>query len=167
MNKKRKTLAGVFESVDMSQVESKTPGELRKSVNSEKKLNRFLSGLSDKQAKKLPRNMRRSRRNIRGVRGGGGVLVIRSYKRYMLSKLWVQRKNQYWQRYGKRCAACGHKNYVTLHHMVYNNNYGQEPDDEVIALCREHHAMFHQQHKLSKNMRKETLLFVEKIKSSI
>lgn len=86
--------------------------------------------------------------------------TIRSYKTYMQSPLWEKRKNRYWQKYKKICEACGKKKYVTLHHQIYNNNYGDEPDDEVTALCHECHHNFHEFYGCKKDMRKETEEFL-------
>lgn len=93
--------------------------------------------------------------------------IIRSYKTYMKSKLWQTRKNQYFQKYGKKCEACGcFGKSITLHHAIYNQNYGQEPDNEVYALCGKCHQLFHDNHKLKKDMLSETLNFIEEVKSA-
>lgn len=86
--------------------------------------------------------------------------TIRSYKTYMTSSLWKKRKNQYWQKYKKICEACGSKNFVTLHHKIYTDSFGDEPDEDVVALCGRCHNEFHKHYGCKKDMRKETDEFV-------
>ena len=91
--------------------------------------------------------------------------TIRSYKTYMQSTLWKKRKNLYWQKYKKICQACGNKHFVTLHHKIYTGEYGNEPDKDVVALCKRCHSEFHKHYGCSKNMRVETDEFVKHMKS--
>lgn len=93
--------------------------------------------------------------------------VIRSYKSYMLSNLWVNRKNRYWQEHGRFCVACGGTFKVTLHHAFYSGCYGQEPDTDVFALCQGCHSRFHKTYKLQKDMRKDTNIFIDEIQGEI
>jgi 5-methylcytosine-specific restriction endonuclease McrA len=79
----------------------------------------------------------------------------------MKSPLWARRKNAYFQRHGKVCEACRDSKYVTLHHTIYRNNYGNEPDSEVVALCHKCHREFHKFCPAKKDMRKETQEFLE------
>ena len=92
--------------------------------------------------------------------------TIRSYKMYMLSTLWIARKNKYWQEHGRFCVACGGTYKVTLHHAYYSNCYGQEPNTEVFAFCENCHSQFHKQYKLKKDMRNETNQFINDIQSN-
>lgn len=87
--------------------------------------------------------------------------VIRSYKTYMQSALWQRRKNRYFQKYGKICEACKDSKYVTLHHAIYRQNYGDEPDSEVFAMCQRCHHAFHEWCPAKKDMRAETKEFLE------
>ncbi len=137
----------IFQSVNTSKVES-TKTNMNKGLSKE-----YRTYLSNKKRSKL-RN-KRIRNNIR------------SYKSYMQSKLWVTRKNQYWQEHGRQCVACGSKNYVTLHHAYYSGNWGSEPDSEVFAFCGGCHSSFHKSIKLKKDMRKETLQFIEDTRDMI
>lgn len=84
-----------------------------------------------------------------------------SYRQYMKSSYWRKRKNDYFGKYGKKCAVCGKKYGVTLHHKKYDNQLnGKEPDNFFVALCGKHHWEFHKNHKLAKNMEEETDLYV-------
>ena len=93
--------------------------------------------------------------------------VIRSYKTYLKSSLWTRRKNNYFQKYGKRCEACDSSSYITLHHAIYRDNYGDEPDEEVFAMCATCHGAFHKWCKLKRDMREETRQFLEDMRSII
>jgi len=85
-----------------------------------------------------------------------------SYKLYMGSAYWKKRKLDYFKKHGRACEVCGTENGVTLHHKIYDNQLnGKEPDDHFAALCQYHHQLFHDNHPLKKNMRKETDLFVK------
>ena len=79
--------------------------------------------------------------------------------------MWTKRKNKYSSKYGKKCEACNKPKYVTLHHAIYSGEYGNEPDTEVFALCGECHHHFHENHKLKKDMLKETIAFIEEVKA--
>lgn len=121
----------------------------KKSVIGYKSTSRYIKKIKPKSSKKKTRKPRE---------------IIRSYKTYMGSPLWIQRKNRYWQRHKKKCAACGKPKYVTLHHKEYNNNYGDEPDHELVGLCNGCHNLFHQNNATKKNMQKETKLFIEEMR---
>lgn len=105
-----------------------------------------------------PKKIRKPRNRINYKRQ-----TIRSYKGYMVSNLWVERKNRYWKEHGRKCKACGGFSHVTLHHMYYSGVYGQEPDTDVIALCGGCHYKFHQNNKLRKDMRKATYRFIDEV----
>lgn len=80
-----------------------------------------------------------------------------TYQQYMGSAYWKKRKNDYFGKHGKKCAVCGVKTGVTLHHKKYDNKLnGKEPDDFFVALCPRHHHEFHQNFPLQKNMTKDT-----------
>lgn len=88
-----------------------------------------------------------------------------TYKQYMGSAYWKVRKRSYFQQHGKKCEVCGSTCRIALHHKVYKPAmYGKEPDRDLVALCPRHHQMFHDLHKLSGNMRKDTDTFVAHMK---
>lgn len=84
-----------------------------------------------------------------------------SYRLYMGSAYWKRRKQLYFSQNGKRCAVCGQKAGVTLHHNRYDVTYGDEPDDALTPLCPRHHQQFHENHKLVENMSQETTEYVQ------
>jgi hypothetical protein len=60
------------------------------------------------------------------------------YRRYVKSPKWVARKRQYFDRFPRRCAACGtypsKAKLIHLHHASYEN-LGNEPDSDLFPLC--------------------------------
>jgi hypothetical protein len=88
-----------------------------------------------------------------------------TYRQYMGSAYWIKRKCDYFQAHGgKRCAICGQKAGVTLHHKRYNVHFGAEPDDALVMLCPRHHHKFHDNIQLKTNMTKESDLFVTTVR---
>ena len=87
---------------------------------------------------------------------------------YIGSAYWKKRKQDYFKKFGKKCAVCGKVEGVTLHHKKYDNKLnGKEPDDFFVALCKYHHHEFHQNHELKKNMVGDTDNYVYTMKQVI
>lgn len=87
--------------------------------------------------------------------------VPKQYKVYIASEHWVKRKDMYFRNVSRKCAVCGSSKYINLHHAYYGE-YGNERDEDLVPLCREHHEMFHEQFgKTKKDMRKDTNKFIE------
>lgn len=87
-----------------------------------------------------------------------------SYRMYMGSAYWRRRKQVYFSQHGKRCAVCGDKEGVTLHHNRYDVRFGDEPDDALTPLCPRHHNQFHKNHDLKRNMHAATLEYTAVMK---
>lgn len=87
-----------------------------------------------------------------------------SYRTYITSAYWINRKNAYYGKYGKKCAVCGENKYVQLHHKRYDVQFGQEPDNALVALCRKHHKEFHDNFDLKKSMHKDTNDYIQTAK---
>lgn len=86
------------------------------------------------------------------------------YDAYIKSKKWAERRNKYFKKFGRYCDICRSFKYIQLHHMFYGN-FGEEKDEHLIPLCKEHHDKFHKElGKTKKDMTKETKLFIEKEK---
>jgi len=64
------------------------------------------------------------------------------YEAYMAGPRWAARKESYFRRHPRECAACGDPE-VHLHHMDYVF-LGCEPDHTLVALCEHHHALAHE-----------------------
>ncbi len=69
--------------------------------------------------------------------------VPRSYKVYIQSKHWEQRKKKYYKKFGRKCEVCYSVNHIQLHHKYYGN-YGEESDEHLVALCMFHHSQLHE-----------------------
>jgi len=93
--------------------------------------------------------------------------IIRSYRTYIVSKLWTKRKNRYFKKHGKICSCCNSKSYIQLHHKVYSGEYGYEPDSHLVALCSSCHHLFHESYGVKSDMKEDTNSFIEEMKQSI
>ena len=67
------------------------------------------------------------------------------YKRYLKSNAWAIRKNAYYKRHDRQCAACGSWKKIQLHHVSYDN-LGNEPDQDLVPLCFKDHRNAHRAH---------------------
>lgn len=85
------------------------------------------------------------------------------YYDYITSAYWKARRLRYFHFNKRQCAICNSTQTIQLHHLCYNpKEYGREPDNDFVALCREHHAMFHQVHGgVPPQMKTKTLEFVQ------
>ncbi len=120
---------------------------MKATVNYSKKITEKI--LDKKERKKLKRTTPRDRKNPR------------SYESYINSKIWITKKNQYWQKNKKKCKACGGTNYIHLHHAVYSVFDGTEKDINLFPLCKTCHKELHNKYGTKGNMMDETLLFIE------
>jgi hypothetical protein len=68
--------------------------------------------------------------------------IPKQYQVYIKSKWWTKRKNKYYQENGRKCAICNSSEHIQLHHLKYGN-FGEEKDQDLLALCRFHHTDFH------------------------
>lgn len=82
------------------------------------------------------------------------------YNRYILSKEWRARKENFYKKFGRKCVACGTKKKLNVHHMSYEN-LTHEKDEELIVLCVFCHEEYHNQFGVQRNMVKKTLQFIE------
>jgi hypothetical protein len=82
------------------------------------------------------------------------------YETYINSKEWEQRRNKFWQSYSRRCAICDTAKYIHLHHMHYGN-FGNEPDEHLVPLCKDHHAEYHKENGVQRDMIRKTMAFIE------
>jgi len=82
------------------------------------------------------------------------------YDNFINSSEWAAIKNRYWRTHSRTCAVCSTSKYIHLHHMVYGQ-FGQEKDDDLIPLCREHHDEYHAQNGTQRNMKRRTMEFIQ------
>lgn len=88
-----------------------------------------------------------------------------SYKRYIVSKQWEDRKNKYYQSHKRQCSRCGSFNNIVLHHAFYERSmFGCEPDIHLFPFCRDCHTLFHETFGTKKDMIKHTHYFINRYK---
>jgi hypothetical protein len=71
-----------------------------------------------------------------------------TYKAYLQSDHWIALKKRFYKKYPRQCAICESKGQVDLHHRTYKR-LGKERITDLVALCREHHSAFHEEHDFS------------------
>jgi len=84
-----------------------------------------------------------------------------SYRDYIKSDKWEERKRLYFSTHPHTCAVCGHPD-VELHHLKYGE-YGRELDKNLVALCRVHHQELHDSIALHKNTFYQSNALVEEM----
>jgi len=65
-------------------------------------------------------------------------------ERYLNSAKWKNKRQQVLNRDNYACQSCG-SIATEVHHLHYRN-FGNEPLDELISLCRECHEKIHEKH---------------------
>lgn len=128
---------------------------IKNSKQLEAKANRLLSKLNKKPKKKKERKGRKYKNRIPV-----------KYTVYIKSKWWTERKNKYYQKHKKICKACNSTKYINLHHMLYQD-FGNEPDEILMPLCRNCHEEFHDEYATGYNMIEETYKFIERKREGI
>lgn len=85
----------------------------------------------------------------------------RSYKTYIVSDLWTQRKNRYWRNHLRKCMACDSFDTIQLHHGKYDDNtFGKEVNAVLFPLCKLCHAEYHEKNGVQHNMIEKTKAFI-------
>lgn len=88
--------------------------------------------------------------------------IPKKYSVYIKSKWWKIRRNRYFQDYGKKCFICGSFKWVVLHHLEYKQSvYGNEPDEMLVQLCKDHHEEFHAFYGVKQKMYNEFDEFID------
>lgn len=64
------------------------------------------------------------------------------YDDYLDTKHWRSKKRAYLRRH-PRCYVCGGTKGLQVHHKIYTN-LGQEPDRDLVTLCKDHHKLLHE-----------------------
>jgi hypothetical protein len=109
-----------------------------------------------KGSKRKKKRRHKSKREIRRYQ----KRIPTQYRPYIKSHWWTDRKNAYYKKFGRRCAACDGTNRINLHHLRYGS-YGREKDEHLVPLCHEHHEAFHAQYGTSADMIRDTLTFID------
>ena len=67
---------------------------------------------------------------------------ILDYNEYLLTDHWQENRTREIDNCGGRCRLCNYEGNLHVHHRTYER-IGAELPDDVIALCGECHAIFH------------------------
>lgn len=65
-----------------------------------------------------------------------------SYKHYLQSKHWRDKKTELYNAKAYKCYFCGKGKSLHAHHITYEN-IGKEILEDLIYLCRKHHTYVH------------------------
>ncbi|HYH69134.1 MAG TPA: hypothetical protein VD866_30855, partial [Urbifossiella sp.] len=68
----------------------------------------------------------------------GRVTLSPEYRAYLKSDRWQQTRKKAFARHGRRCAVCGTKWRLQVHHLTYER-LGHEQTGDFRILCRKHH----------------------------
>lgn len=68
------------------------------------------------------------------------------YRKYLLSETWKQKRKKILDRDENRCQICGAKDDLIVHHLTYDFSYnlGDEPDSNLVTVCRMCHEDIHE-----------------------
>jgi hypothetical protein len=85
------------------------------------------------------------------------------YRRYLRSPEWELRRRQYFNRFPRRCAACGTYKRIHLHHSSYER-LTREHDSDLWPLCWRCHRNVHQAAAMGgfENLEAATLFIVKR-----
>lgn len=64
------------------------------------------------------------------------------YRNYLKSEHWKKRRARTLKQYGYKCAICGSREHLEVHHLTYKNIY-HEKDEDLKCLCRGCHKKQH------------------------
>ena len=68
------------------------------------------------------------------------------YYKYLQSKEWSKIRNEKLNRENgtkKRCAFCGSRNYLQVHHLVYPANIKKTKQSMIRVVCKDCHELIH------------------------
>lgn len=69
------------------------------------------------------------------------ILSFMSYKEYLESEIWKANRVKALQRAGRRCAVCGSRGQLHVHHNTYEN-LGRELPEDLCVLCSRCHEVY-------------------------
>jgi len=86
----------------------------------------------------------------------------RTYKTYIKSQAWEDRKNALFRERPRKCEICGVSSWIQVHHLRYDKKlYGSEPSEDLAILCGFHHQDYHDKNGVQKDCRKKYALYKE------
>lgn len=68
-----------------------------------------------------------------------------TYYEDLKDKKWTKKRIEVWLKYGYKCAICGSKEHIDVHHLSYQKGKRawEYPIENFIPLCRECHKEVH------------------------
>lgn len=106
---------------------------------------------------KLNKNLRKKMSAKRRKRRS--KIVPNTYKEYIKSDFWKDRKREYYKNHKKECQVCKSRWRIGLHHISYRN-LGKEADDDLVPLCWSCHKKYHDIHGVGWDNTKTTYDFI-------
>lgn len=65
------------------------------------------------------------------------------YHEYLKSAAWLEKREQRLKIDGHRCAMCGAKHGLQVHHLTYEHLYQENAETELVTLCKRCHSSMH------------------------
>lgn len=85
-----------------------------------------------------------------------------TYRDYLLSDTWKNKRTSYYKTHKKECRACGKTYKIHLHHKTYIR-LGNERDADLVPLCSTCHSALHKWQRAEKiNLWRATEEFIRK-----
>jgi hypothetical protein len=69
-------------------------------------------------------------------------LTPREVAEYLNSAEFTHKRKACFRRFASRCALCGSRDNLEVHHRTYEN-FGDEKPEDLTLLCHDCHALFH------------------------
>ena len=85
----------------------------------------------------------------------GDIPIEINYKNFLLSSHWKHIREKVLHRDKHRCIECDTRDFLQVHHVVYDFNIGEEELnlDKLITLCRDCHNKKHIHDKINSNIK--------------
>lgn len=92
-----------------------------------------------------------------------------NYKDYLKSKHWKRKRLKVLKERGRKCEMCDATKKLEVHHITYDR-VGNELHEDLMVLCREHHATIHgievkPKRKRTTKAKNDTLILIETVTS--
>lgn len=93
--------------------------------------------------KKAKAAAKAAKKKKRGKKPRQAAFKRPKYHEYITSAAWFARREQLFERRGKKCERCGSLNDIQVHHLNYKR-VGRERDSDLEVLCRGCHQNEHE-----------------------
>ncbi len=82
------------------------------------------------------------------------------YAVYIKSKEWFSRRQVHFSKNGEFCVICFISERIEVHHISYRH-LGRELDEELVSLCRDHHAEYHKKYGVTRDNKNTHKFIIE------